>query len=369
MKKIIYFFAIAAMAFSACQKQPQLIPSTYVKSMNLTLQQSDYLLLPSTDYPHSTFTFDNTADANTYIPIILNARDPQLGNGSTANVTFTLSAPYLKVADTVYADVAYTLTKADYLLLPGNKYSDFSLSQVLSWLPYKYPNAVANQLAVLTFAYYNSPTTTTTTFSFLFLNGAWQQIYMVTPAEYASVGRSGYNQFTAADNANLIAYLNAILKSDAALSATATYGETQYVSFNYYNSGTYQRVIPLVFNGTNWVHTASITNTLNFIKSNGSWIPNPTVYYTLNANDIALIAASTVGTAAERANLGKYGDWETSWTIADIDSAIILVLTKDFPTPKVNVNYVVTYLLYTGGADVPTTATFVYNGTAWIPQQ
>ena len=152
--------------------------------------------------------------------------------------------------------------------------------------------------------------------------------------------------------------------------ATATYGQTEYVSFNYYVSGTgggtFQRVLPLVYNGTNWVNTATLTNTLAFVKSGGTWIADPTVYYTLTTADTKLIAASTIGTAAERTNLGSYGDFETSWTTADLQSAIILVLTNDFKTPKININYKVTYLLYTGGADVPTVATFQNNGTAWV---
>jgi hypothetical protein len=48
---------------------------------------------------------------------------------------------------------------------------------------------------------------------------------------------------------------------------------------------------------------------------------------------------------------------------------MILVLTADFPSPKPNVNYKVTYLNYTGGTDVPTVLTFQYNGTAWVAEQ
>ena len=186
MKKIYYLLAALTVVFAGCQKQPNLLPSSYTKAMTLTLAQTDYQLLPSTDYPSYTFTFDNTKDANTYIPIILNARDPQLGNGSTAAVTYTISSPYLKVADTVLKDVAYTLTNADYLLLPGNKYTDFSIAQVESWLTYKYPAAVTDQLSLLTFNYYNS-TTTVQTFSFLFNGTAWQQIYTISPAQYAAL--------------------------------------------------------------------------------------------------------------------------------------------------------------------------------------
>jgi hypothetical protein len=368
MKKIYYLIALLAVVFTACQKQPVVGPAAYIKAMTLTLAESDYQLLPTSDYPHNTLSFDNTADANTYIPIILNARDPQLGNGSTANVTYTISAPFFKLADSVYKDVAYTLTDADYTLLPGNTFTDFSASQILKWLPYEYPKPVSNQLAVLTFNYYNG-TTTVQTFSYLYSGGAWKQIYMISNAQYASVGRSNFNQFTSADDANLIAYLSGILKADIALSATAKYGDMQYVSFNYYVSSTkstYQRVIPLLYNGSSWVHTASITNTLAYLKSGGTWIADPTVYYTLTANDTKLIGNSSIGAASDRTDLAKYGDFETTWSAADIKSAIILVLTTDFPSPKANVNYNVTYLYYTGGADVPTVLTFQYNGTAWV---
>jgi hypothetical protein len=368
MKKIYYLLALIAVVFTACQKQPVVGPAAYTKTMTLTLAESDYQLLPTSDYPHSTFSFDNTADANTYIPIILNARDPQLGNGSTANVTYTISSPYFKLADSVYKDVAYTLTNADYTLLPGNTFTDFSASQILKWLPYKYPAPVSNQLAVLTFNYFSSPSTTVQTFSYLYTGGAWQQIYMISNAQYASVGRSNFNQFTSADDANLIAYLSGILKADIALSATAKYGDMQYVSFNYYftsTKSTYQRVIPLLYNGSSWIHTASITNTLSYVKSGGTWIADPTVYYTLKTADTKLIAASTIGTAAQRTNLGQYGDF-SGWAAADIQSAMILVLTTDFPSPKLNIDYKITYLNYTGGSDVPTTLTFQNNGTAWV---
>ncbi|HEY2580909.1 MAG TPA: hypothetical protein VGI43_03840 [Mucilaginibacter sp.] len=365
MKKIYYLLAALTMFITACQKQPDLVPSSYKKTMNLTLQQTDYQLLPKADYPYYTYSFDNTTDANTYIPVILNARDPQLGNGSVANVTYTVSAPYLVLADSVYKDVAYTLTNADYALLPGNKYTDFSISQILAWLPYKYPNAVPNQLALLTFNYYNSPTTSVATFSFLYIGGVWKVIYTVSSAQYASLGLGGYDQFTGTQAPNLPGYLNALLKGDPNVSATATYGQLEYVSFGYYGGGSFQRVIPLVYNGTDWVNTASVTNTLNYIKSGGTWIPNPTVYYTLTTADTKLIAASTIGTAAERTNLGQYGDF-SGWSASALSSAMILVLTTDFPSPKVNIDYDVTYLNYTGGADVPTVLVFQYNGTAWV---
>jgi hypothetical protein len=379
MKKIYNLFTLLglAVAFTACHP----LNKTYkaldglgkpVQTLNYTLLPADYAILPSTVAASKALGFSSAADANANIPTILNYKFFDYSDGSNANITYTSVALKVTLADSVFKDVSYTLTNADYLLLPGNKFTDFSVAQVLSWLPYKYPTPVANQLAVITFTYYNPPATNAPgTFSFLYLNGAWQQIYQITPAQYTSVGRGGYNQFTSADDASLNAYLSTILKADLSLTATAKIGDAKYVSFNYYNAAkaTDQRVIPFVYNGTSWVTTALTVNTLTFVKSSGNWTQDPTVYYTLTSKDDALVGNSTIGGTAEaanRTNLAKYGDWETSWTTADLDAALILVLTTDFPTPKVNINYKVTYLLYTGGADVPTVATFQYNGTAWV---
>ena len=375
MKKIFYLMVIVAVTFSACQKQPIISTGGYTKTIAITLGASDYTSLGKSVYSYYTKNFNSDADAKTYIPTILNSEYPQLDNGSKANVTFS---EQLVQTDSVYKDLTYALVTTptnDYTLLPGNKFSDFSISQLLAWMPYKYPSPVANQQAILTFAYYNGQTTATATFAVAYINNAWQQIYLLTPAQYTSVGHPAYSQFTSADDANIPSYINAILKADPSVMATAKVGTMQYVSFNYYSSAkvTSQRILTFAYNGTNWITTA--TNTLAFIKSGGTWIPDPTVYYTLNSADTKLIGNpngtnnTTIGTSAQRANLYQYGDFETSWTTADLDNAMILVLTTDFPTPKVNVNYVVTYLSYTGGTDVPTNLIFVYNGTTWVPQQ
>ncbi len=378
MKKIYHLFTLAALAavFTSCHPLDKTYKSLDglgkpAQTLNYTLQASDYTLLPSTVAAYKSLSFATSTDANTNIPTILNYKFFDYGDGSNANITYNVTAPgSIKLADSVSKDVNYTLTNADYLLLPGNKYTDFTIAQTLSWLPYKYPSAVANQEAVLTFNYYNS-TTTVQTFAFLYLNGAWQQIYLLSAAQYVAVGRGGYNEFTSADDATLISYLNAILKADLSVSLTAKTGQIEYVSFLYYSATkvTSQRVIPLVFDGTNW-GTANTTATLPFAKSSGKWIADPTVYYTLTTADTKLIGNptgtnnQTIGTTAERANLYQYGDF-SGWAQTDIQNALILVLTTDFPNPKVNVDYKVTYLLYSGGKDVPTVVPFIYNGTSW----
>jgi hypothetical protein len=373
MKKIYYLLAFAALAFSACQKQPVVTPSLPAtgpkQDLTITLQASDYALLTS-GYPMTTLTIDDDADAQKYIPSILNAKYPLVIDGSTATVTYAKSALYFKpAADSLFTDVAYTLTNADYLLLPGNKFTDFSISQVLQWLPYKYPTPAKNELKLLNFTIYPS-TAPAPPYSFMYLNGAWTEVYTVTPAAYTAIGLGKYDQFTSANNPNLPSILSAILKSDITVQDTVKKGDIEYVSFGYYGDDgkDYQRVVPVVYDGNNYTAPQISTGTVNFIKQSGSWTfvkPLPVVAYTLSAADITLIANSNFGTSSQRSDVASYGDF-SSWAAADLQNAIILVLTTDFKTPQTNTNYDVTYLNYTGGADVKTVLKFQWTGTAWV---
>lgn len=409
MKKLIYVCAclMASAAFVSCNK----LNDTYKaidasaaagnngKTLTYTLTAADYSSLPTSNYANKTHNFSTTVDANASIPTILAYKFPNYPNNSTAYITYG-GQPQLP--DSVYKDEQYTLvstpsTSNDYTLYPGNKYADFSVAQVISWLPYKFGSSsvgtapAANTTYVLTWIFYptlaatapqiypgvqlsTASGVTTATGAFSYINNTWVSDYYVTPAEYAAVGRGQYNQFTSSDDANLASYLNGILKTDAGIMATATTGAVQYVSYNYYNAAkvTTQRVMAMTYNGTNWV--PNVSNTLIFVTQNGAWIPDPSIYYTLTKTDTQLIGNpngtnnQNIGTSAERANLYSYGDF-SGWANADVDAAIILVLQTDFPNPKVNLNYKVTYLKYTGGADVPTIFVFSYDGTKWNAAQ
>jgi hypothetical protein len=383
MKKIYYLLAFIAVAITFASCDP--MSKTYktldaqpaaAKSLNYTLVPADYKLLPTTssDYKYGDFT--SLADATATIPTILNIKFFDYGNGSNINVTYA-SGTNVILADSVFADVAYTMVAADYTAsasVTGTTFKDYSSAQVLLYLTYKYPTPVANQLSVLTYTYYSSGLTPSAgvlqTDSFLFINGTWKKIYTITPAQYASIGHGSYNQFVVGDAANLQSYFNTFLKNDVNVASTAKVGDVQYVSYNYYNATgkvTSQRVMLLSYDGNNW----TINNTLPFAKLNGTWIPDPTIYHTLTTADTKLIGDpagtknQSLGTLAQRANLYQYGDF-SGWAAIDLQNAMIFVLTNDFPAPKVNIPYKVTYLVYSG-TDVPTTATFIYNGTAWAP--
>ena len=372
MKKIYYLLAFVALVFTACQKEPALhsIAPSEKKDLTITLQTTDYQKLPSSDYPSSALTIDDDADAQKYVPIILNAEYGNLDNGSTAAVTYAKSALYFKPAkDSLYNDVAYTLTNDDYLLLPGNKYTDFSIAQVLQWLPYKYPTPVTNQLELLNFTIYPATTVPAPPYSFLYYSKAWIEAYTITPAQYTSIGLGKYNQFTSANDASLPAIFNTFLKNDITIQDTIKKGDIKFVSFDYYaaDGNAYQRVMPLTYDGNNYTVPQVSTGTVNFIKQNGSWTyvkPLPIVAVTLSAADFTLIANSSYGTSAQRSDVSKYSDF-SGWSPTDLANAFILVLKTDIKSPVTNTNYQITYLNYVGGSDVPTKASFVWDGTNW----
>jgi len=383
MKKIFYLLAFVAIAFASCDPLSKTYstidatPTPYTKTLTITLANADYQKLgtsSSSPYPGKSYNFKTTADANLYIPTILNAEYPQLDNGSNANVTFAFPATQPLVPDSTYTHVAYTMVTADYTF-PGNTFPDLSAAGVLNYLAYKYPTPVPNQLVVLTYVFFESGGTpsagTTVTDSFMFLGGAWTKIYTVSPAQYASVNRGTNNWFIATDIPNIPVYLNTFLTSDPLVIATnPKVGDVKYISYRYLT--TFQKVISLIFDGTNWVNK----QTLSFLKSGGTWIPDPTVYYTFNKADYAVLnlASTTAGTAAARANVASFGDFNiqsagsaTYWSPADLQAALIVMLTADFPSPKPNIPYKVTYAVYTGVVS-NVSAIFVYNGTTWVAQ-
>lgn len=371
--------ALSALAFTACQKEPALhsvlpTPSgSMLKTLTITLQNSDYQTLPSSNYASTAFSFKTSTDAQTGIAAILSAEYPNAANSSTAAVTYTQSPGSFTVADSVIKDDSYTLTSADYLLLPGNKFTDFTIAQVLQWLPYKFPGVPNNTLKLLTFTIFPAATSPVMPYSFLYTNNKWILIYTIQPSQYAAIGLGKFNEITTT-TPNVPQTLGAFVNADVTITDTIKKSDIIYVSYNYFVSSTadYQRVQPLEYNGSNFVIPYSFTATLNFKKASGAWAyvqPLPVIAHTLTAADITLISKSTVASASLLTNLATYGDFETAWTPAELDAAFILVLQADDPAPVTNTNYQITYNAYIGGGDVPTTYSFQWSGTAWVAQQ
>jgi len=381
MKKTTYLIAFAALAFTACQKQP--IGTQYkvpapATDMTVTLAAADYALLPSTVYSSKTLTFDNATDAENNIPTILNSKYATAADGSTALVTYTQSALYFKQAgDSLSTIVAYTLTHDDYLALKSNTFKDldFSPTQLLAFMNEDtsvYQNSVKGQLALVTFTPFPTTLTPPPPYSYVKLAPkSWVQAYTIQPAEYAAVGLGAHNQFASSTtDANLSLMLGAILKTDLTIQDTIKAGDIKYISYAYFGSDSkaYQKVRPLQYDGSNYVAPKTSTASLNFIKKAGVWQfvqPLPVINYTLSAADITLIGNNAAYPGG--ANLLQYGDFDSAWTLAIMNTAIIQCLTVDFPAPQTQTLYKVTFKNYSSPAPDP--SSFIWDGTKWVPQQ
>jgi len=155
---------------------------------------------------------------------------------------------------------------------------------------------------------------------------------------------------------------------------TAKFGDIKYVNYRYLT--TYQRVLPLTFDGTNWV-TTSTPLSLQFVKTNGIWVADNTVTYKLTTADYASINTNplmaNINIATARANVASFGDFNitvplsatTGWVDADINSVITVILGNDFKNAVANQKFIVTYVAY-NGVTFNVTKTFVYNGTTFV---
>ena len=401
MKKIYYFIALVAItAFSACNPLDKTYkdlgslpaPATIypVTSTTITLSAADYALLPKSNTATKTLSFKTLDSAKAGIPFILAAKYPTAGDKSSALVTYGITNPTFKPADSTYSHVYYAVINPDdYVAAQGTTnttFKDYSDAQVLLFLKFKYPTPVDNQLVVLNYTYYASGLTPSSgvnaTDSFIYLNGVWMKIYTVSNAQYASAGHGNYNQFVTADApSTIVGYINTFLKTDPTVAATAKVGDLKYVSYNYYISsgtskGTYQRVQVLTFDGSNWVTIPTASTALTFLKTNGTWVADNTVNYKLTSTDYSSIKTMTVNVQTARDNVAQFGDFNistplsatTGWSDADINSVIALILAHDYPNAVANQKFIITYLAY-NGSTISVTKTFVFNGTTFSVSQ
>ena len=151
----------------------------------------------------------------------------------------------------------------------------------------------------------------------------------------------------------------------------AKVGDVKYINYRYLV--TYNKVMALTFNGTDWVPSVPIT--LNFVKTNGVWVADNTVTYKLTAADYTQIKTmpTTVNIQSALDNVAQFGDFNvtvpvsttTGWTDAQVNAAIVLILAKDFPTAVANQKFVITYVAY-NGQTFSVTKTFTYDGTTFV---
>ena len=354
-KNILYILSLVSLLFVACDPLDDAIKDIKpnpadTKTITLTL----------------TTTYNSVAAANTGIAATLNKDYAQLPNGTKANVVYNLRPVAVKLADSVFVNVQYTVTTDDYTngsaTVGNGNFKTYNSNQVLAFLEWKYPKATTpvNKLVLLTYQFFQSNATPssgiTVTEAFLLNETGWQKVYLVSASQYASVARGINNAFTSADVSSLPTYFNSFLKADPTM-PPAKIGDLKYISYKYQQSSSniQQKLYTLIFDGVNWTTTPTPVAPLPFLKKNGTWIPDPTVYYTLVRADYNTIGASTAGTAAGRANLAQFGSFDVSggannWTEDQIADGLIIVLNAKFASAPVDetVVYNVTYALFRG---------------------
>lgn len=377
-KNILYLAALISVIFAACNPLKDEINNLKPVAADKTLTIS-------------TTTLYGTADAaNIGIAAMLNKDYPQMPDGTKANVTYGFKTNTIKPADSVYANIQYTVTANDYTTgapVVGNFstnattgiitiFNTYSVAQAAAFLEWKYPQATtpAYKQVLLTYQFFQSNATpsagVTVTEAFLLLPNGWQKIYLVSPAQYAALGRGINNGFTSADVANLPSYFNTMLKSDPTIVSPKA-GDVRYVSYKYMQSGTivHQKIYALSYDGTgNWVPAL----TLAFLKQKGKWIPDPTIYYTLVRADYNTIGSSNAGTPAGRTNLTTFGSFDVTggpnnWTESQIADGVIVILNAKYPSAAADpaVPYKVTYALFRGAT--PTGSQFfVKTATGFV---
>lgn len=349
-KNILYLLAFIGVIVAACNPLKDEINNIKPDPNGQTLKIT------------STSTYETIAAANTGITALLNKDYLQFANGTKANVTYGYKTNTIKPVDSLYASVQYTVTDADYAATNGNSNKNFTAAKVLDFLEAKYPQATnpVNKLVILSYVFFLNGVTTGTPVveAYSLQEIGWQKIYLISNAQYTSVGRGINNMFISADAANLANYFNTFLKADASIMLTAKASDRIYVSYRVYQSATvsYQKIYTLTYDGTNWLPNA----TLGFLKKEGKWIPDPTIYYTMTATDYLNLNLTTVtytfGTPTNRGNVAQFKSFNisatngTQWTPAEIQAALIYTLNLKFPsaTPSTEIPYSITYYAYSG---------------------
>lgn len=355
----------------------------------ITLSEAQYKALKGkpgvNDYVAKDFYFVNDEEAGAVIPLVLGASYSGFDDGSAVTVTYNALLFNFKgenkVDTTAKSNINYTVTADDYVANGFTRGNLTTFNDVVKILKYKFPDAGEYTQIILTYQQYNSNVASvavTTTRAYYFLNGVWNETYLVTNSDYTSIDRGRFNEILEADVDNIPIYFNTFLKKTATIIPKKN--DIKFVSYLYYyfsknpkdnRNIAEQRIMAMAFNGTDWqMVTKPVVEgkTLNFKKTDGVWKPDLTLRYKLITADYTYVAGlSSIGNAANRENLGKYGNFShrsatdpTYWSDEEIKAAINAVLLKNFPSATVGQKIAVTYSQYTG-TTADTTVTYILD--------
>lgn len=333
MRKNIIFMAIIAITFIACNPNEDIYKAIDEKNneafhktgIEYTISSADYskisktTLAIATNAEDSTFaksiasynSFNSKYTANEYIPEILANNFPAFKEGSSAIVT------YNQYIGKMYgAILSSELTTADYDLMSGNVPTNHYFattseinSNIPSYLSTKYPDAVENNYAEVSYKY---PDADTQAAGFYMYNGSsWSLVgnsYVLAENDYAAMGAPGaYNNFS--EDAMPADYLPQFLNIKYPY-AQAKEEKVILCDFYGYNDPTY--AITCIYNGETWdINFPGLKTTAQFVHSEKAWLFDPTVTFTLGASDFQLIVDYIATIYPDLINSYGSGDYYT----------------------------------------------------------
>ncbi len=180
-------------------------------------------------------------------------------------------------------------------------------------------------------------------------------VYYLSSGDYDSMGTSSgqpgqYNNFSSsvlpAD------YLPQFLNINYPY---AQEDETLFVVYKYYEGSTVTKGNLYTFTSGEWVPSVA---TLQFGFTDGIWVPDNTIRYTVASSDYSLVASTLLtepGFESAAGNLDSYGNFNrtggsSAWTDSQMKTAIGVVLDNLDPNAEEGQKYIVTVDVYNGAS-------------------
>lgn len=407
MKKLLYLFAIALLAFGCEDYNDQFEgyddnPIKLVEKLDYTLIDEDYESMGGD--PAKYLSFSSSTPAADYVPDFLASHYPSLDVNSAINVTYNYYVGGLDYLDYLTEAKSYELTTADYDSMgeesgqPG-KYNNFdSSTPPEDYLPdffaTKYPDAEDGDMVFITYKFYSGGVSLVSEY-YGFDGSTWAavevdlpdgvSVYQLSADDYDSMGEESgqpgkYNNFDSSTPPG--DYLPTFLSLKFPY---AKEGDKKAVVYMYYSKGASKRAIQYTKTASGWeAYSSTQARTDQFLKTADGWVFDPTIIFTMSADDFQMIVdfvksehgsdkVDSYGTAEFYYGAGAYyenfdfrdGKFDASFA-SGLDAAKAGVsealLPSKFPNAVaqisgIDVMYVVTFTTY-DGADGEETFTF-----------
>jgi len=315
-KSIFYLSLFIGIVLTGCNPNEEIYDKLdeaaepYQKEVSINFESADYsslseLVMENADSPADSSAaniigdfnnFSNDAPPADYIPLYLDNRFRAYGNGSVAKVTYDYYLGALTYLTKFDDAEFYELTEEDYDWFGGSiaQYGNFSSSDppeenIPAFLEENYPTPDEGFMLEVRYKYYSGEVQDRSGF-YLYEEQEWKpvpNVYVLTPSDYDNMGAPGqYDNFS--DDVSPDNYLSTFLNLKFPY---ASEGDVKVTVFQYYTgSGTETRAREYHYDGSKWFEYEPIeTRTSQFIHSQGQWVFDPTVKFTMASSDYQIV--------------------------------------------------------------------------------